>query len=253
MFHFHSKQEVTLPTYTQRELHFPVSSLIGYSAGAPICQMVEIVWLQLCSLVGFPDSSVGKEFAWFNSWLRKICWRRDRIPTPVFLSFPCGSAGKESTCNVGDLGPIPGLGRSPEEGKSYPHQYSGLENSMDCIVHGAAKSWTWLSYFQFHLTFFCSLVLNSTAIHSNVCIVMYSSSLTLLLHHAAAAAVKLLQSCPTLCDPIDGSPQIPPSLGFSRQEHGQDTYPISTKDFTFNFLANPGISFFHSFLPRLLC
>ena len=128
MFHFHSKQEVTLPTYTQRELHFPVSSLIGYSAGAPICQMVEIVWLQLCSLVGFPDSSVGKEFAWFNSWLRKIRWRRDRIPTPVFLSFPCGSAGKESTCNAGDLGPIPGLGRSPEEGKSYPHQYSGLEN-----------------------------------------------------------------------------------------------------------------------------
>ena len=98
MFHFHSKQEVTLPTYTQRELHFPVSSLIGYSAGAPICQMVEIVWLQLCSLVGFPDSSVGKEFAWFNSWLRKIRWRRDRIPTPVFLSFPCGSAGKEYPC-----------------------------------------------------------------------------------------------------------------------------------------------------------
>ena len=49
-----------------------------------------------------------------------------------FLGFPCGSAGKESACNVGDLGLVPGLGRSPGEGKGYPLQYSGLENSMDC-------------------------------------------------------------------------------------------------------------------------
>ena len=49
----------------------------------------------------------------------------------VFLGFPCGSAGKESACNVGDLGAIPGLGRSPGEEKDYPLQYSGLENSMD--------------------------------------------------------------------------------------------------------------------------
>ena len=51
--------------------------------------------------------------------------------TPVFLGFPCGSDGKESTCSVGDLGSIPGLERSPEEGKGYPLQYSALENSMD--------------------------------------------------------------------------------------------------------------------------
>ena len=51
----------------------------------------------------------------------------------------CGSAGKESACNAGDLGSIPGLGRSPGEGKSY---YCGPENSMDCIVHGVTKSWT---------------------------------------------------------------------------------------------------------------
>ena len=56
--------------------------------------------------------------------------------------FPCGSAGKESTCNVGDLGSIPGLGKSPGEGKGYPLQYSGLESSMDCIVQGVAKSRT---------------------------------------------------------------------------------------------------------------
>ena len=64
--------------------------------------------------------------------------------------FPCGSAGKESACNVGDLGSIPALGRSPGEGKGYPLQYSGLENSMDCIVHGVTKSQTRLSDFHFH-------------------------------------------------------------------------------------------------------
>ena len=75
----------------------------------------------------------------FNSWVGKICWRRDRLPTPVFLDFPGGLAHKESTCNVGDLGSIPGLGRSPGEGKGYPLQYSGLENSMDCIVHAVKE------------------------------------------------------------------------------------------------------------------
>ena len=58
------------------------------------------------------------------------------------LTFPYGSSGKESTCNAEDLGSIPGLGRSPGEGKGYPLQYSGLENSMDCIVHEVTKSWT---------------------------------------------------------------------------------------------------------------
>ena len=65
--------------------------------------------------------------------------------------FPGSSAGKESTCNAGDLSSIPGLGRSPGEGKSYLLQYSGLENSMDCIIHGVAKSWTLLSDFHFHV------------------------------------------------------------------------------------------------------
>ena len=55
----------------------------------------------------------------------------DRLPTPVLLSFPGGADGKESTCNVGDLGLIPGLGRSPEGGHGKPLQYSCLENSMD--------------------------------------------------------------------------------------------------------------------------
>ena len=60
----------------------------------------------------------------------------------MFLGFPCGLAGKETTRNVGDLDSIPGLGRSPGEEKGYPFQYSGLENFMDCIVRGVAKSQT---------------------------------------------------------------------------------------------------------------
>ena len=63
--------------------------------------------------------------------------------------FPCGSAGKESACDVGDLGSILGLGRSPGEGKGYPLQYSGLENFMDYTVHGVTMSQTRLSDFQF--------------------------------------------------------------------------------------------------------
>ena len=59
-------------------------------------------------------------------------------------------AGKESACNVGDLGLNSGLGRSPGEGKGSPFQCSGLENFMECIVHGVAKSWTGLSNFHFH-------------------------------------------------------------------------------------------------------
>ena len=65
--------------------------------------------------------------------------------------FPGGSAGKESACNAGDLGPIPGLGRPPGEGNGYPHQYSGLENLMDSIVYGVAKSRTRLSNFHLDL------------------------------------------------------------------------------------------------------
>ena len=76
----------------------------------------------------------------FDSWVRKIRWRRDRLLTPVFLGFLCGSAGKESAHIAGDLVLIPELGKLPGEGKGYPFQYSGLENSMDCIVHGVAKS-----------------------------------------------------------------------------------------------------------------
>ena len=71
-----------------------------------------------------------------------------QLPAPS-LGFPHGSAGKESSCNAGDLGSIPRLGRSPGEGRFHPLQYSGLENSMDCMVHGVAKSQTRLNDFHF--------------------------------------------------------------------------------------------------------
>ena len=106
------------------------------------------------------NSSPSKEYSGLISF--RIDWfdllavqgtLQESSPTPQFkninslanasnLGFPCGSAGKESTCNAGDLGLIPGLGRSAGEGNGYPLQYSGLENSMDCIVLGVAKSWT---------------------------------------------------------------------------------------------------------------
>ena len=74
--------------------------------------------------------------------------------------FPCGSAGEESVCNERDLGLIPGMGWSPGEGKGYPLQYSGLENSMDCTVHGVANSQTQLS--DFHSYIFLEIVYNET-------------------------------------------------------------------------------------------
>ena len=71
------------------------------------------------------------------------------------MGFPGGSADKESACSVGDLGSIPGLGRSPGEGKGYPLQYSGLENPMDCRAHGVVNSQTRLSsfHYQYYYTY----------------------------------------------------------------------------------------------------
>ena len=106
----------------------------------------------------FPDSSVGKESAcnagdpslipgWENPLKKR---QATRSSTFGLFGLPCCSAGKESACSVGDLGSISGLGRSPGEGRGYPLQYSGLENSMDCLVHGVAKSQTRLRDFHFH-------------------------------------------------------------------------------------------------------
>ena len=109
---------------------------------------------------------------WFNCWVRKILWRRERLPTPVFLGFPGGSAGTESACDVGDLGSIPGLGRSPGGRKGYPLQYYGLEISMDCIVHEVIESDTTWATFT-HADLFLSVL-------SLICSVQAFSSFSLL-------------------------------------------------------------------------
>ena len=98
----------------------------------------------------------------FDSWVRKICWRRDGLPTPVFLGFPCGSAGKESACNARDLGLIPGLGRSPGGGQGNQSSILAWRIPMDrgsqqAIVHGVAKNQTCLSTAQRRHT--CSVCL----------------------------------------------------------------------------------------------
>ena len=107
-------------------------------------------------LFWFPGTSLEKSKNWEEYFfLKNSCdIISDSFCLPLINSwgFPCGSAGKESARNAGDMGSIPGLGRSPGDGKGYPLQYSGLENSTDCIVHGDAKSRTWLSDFHFTIS-----------------------------------------------------------------------------------------------------
>ena len=102
------------------------------------------------SIVNKADVDVFLEFSCF------FCNSTDvgnLILIPLPLGFPCGSGSKESAHNEGDLGSIPGLGRSPGEGQGFPLQYSGLENPMGYIVHEVTKSRTRLSDFHFHFSF----------------------------------------------------------------------------------------------------
>ena len=80
-----------------------------------------------------------------ESWESSYLWEKG--------GFPSSSAGKKSTCNAGDLGLIPGLRRPPGEGKDHPLRHSGLDSSLDCIVHGVARNGTQLSDFHFHFHF----------------------------------------------------------------------------------------------------
>ena len=80
---------------------------------SPMSRSLGLLYFKQLPFLDFPIPQLVKnppamEETWFNSCVGKICWRRDRLPTPVFLGFPCGSAGKESACNAGDLGSIPG-------------------------------------------------------------------------------------------------------------------------------------------------
>ena len=106
------------PLHTRNRL-CTVHTSLSWAALSPTNLGLLVSWLSssLASLIAQLEKN--PLYQWrpqFNPWVRKICRRRDRLPTPVFLGFPCGSAGKESTCNAGDLGLIPGLGR--EKGKA---------------------------------------------------------------------------------------------------------------------------------------
>ena len=142
-------------------------------------------YLICVSLEVFPGGSAGKESTWnvedlgsildwkdplekvyplqysvlensmdYSPWGQKESDMTEQLSlSEPSMGFPESSVDKESTCNTGDPSSIPGLGRSAGEGISYPPQYSSLENFMDCIVHGVAKSETWLS--DFHFRTFC--------------------------------------------------------------------------------------------------
>ena len=91
---------------------------------------------------------------WFGSWVGKIPWRRDRLSSSLFLGFPGGSDGKESACNAGDPGLVPGLGRSTGEGKGYPLQYSWASLVAQLIEWSfKSKSDFGASSFNIKLTF----------------------------------------------------------------------------------------------------
>ena len=146
---YHLSGGLILKTHTVFQMDHSFQNLNKFIQASLIAQLVKRIHLQ-CRRPRF------------DSWVGKIRWRKDRPPTPVFLGFPCGSADKESAHNVGDLGLIPGLGRSPGEGKGYRLWYSGLENSMDSIV--GSQSQTWLSDFPVYACF----------LHLTQCLSLYS-------------------------------------------------------------------------------
>ena len=102
-------------------------------------------------------------------WSLETRWRRERLPSPVFLGFPCGSVGKETACNARDLGSIPVLERYPGERKGYPLQYSDLEKSMDCwhnwvtftsqTFWGACDRWKLYVFQMYNVMFWCMYTL----------------------------------------------------------------------------------------------
>ena len=126
---------------------------------------IKVEWqiIKCCrfSVLCFTDSSVGKEAA-SNAGdpstitgLGRPQWRRNRLPTPVFLGFPCGSAGKESACNAGDLGSIGGLGRSQEKGKATHSSILAWRIPWTVQFMGSQRvRHDWATFFFFYSFFF---------------------------------------------------------------------------------------------------
>ena len=115
----------------------PHSSTLAWKIQAPQDQRASLVAQLVKNPPAMPETL-------FDSWIGKIRWRRDRLPTPVFLSFPGGSAGKESACNAGDPSSIPGSGSSPGEGIGYPLQYSWAFLVAQLVKNPPAVRETWI-------------------------------------------------------------------------------------------------------------
>ena len=111
-------------------------------------------WISFCLWISASvlslNSSVVKESAChctrprFDFWVGKFPWRRDRLPTPVFLGFPGGSDDEESACNAGDASSIPGSGSSPGEGIDYPFRYSWVFLAAQMVKNPPAMQETWV-------------------------------------------------------------------------------------------------------------
>ena len=146
------------------------------------------------------------------------------------LGFPGSSAGKESSCNVGDLGLIPELGRSPGDGNGYPFQYSGMENSMDCIVHGVCRvrhnwvTFTSLAALTLCCCCYCCLVAKMCPIpcYPVDCNMPGFSVLCYLLSLLKLTLIKsvMLSKYFILCFPLPLFPSIFPSLRVFSSELG---------------------------------
>ena len=130
---------------------------IGASASASVLPMNIQGWflLGLTGLISLQSKGLSRVFS------STTVWKHQFLGAQPSLGFPGSSADKEPACNTRDLGLIPGLGISPGEGNGYSLQYPGLENSMDCIIYGVRKSWTWLSNFHFQ-----PLLLSNSHIHT---------------------------------------------------------------------------------------
>ena len=99
-------------------------------------------FIQIAQLINNPPAR-QETLVQFLGWEDPL--EKGQATHSSILGLPCGSVGNESTCHAGDPGLVPGLGRSSGDGKGSTLQYAGLENSMDCMVHGVAKSQTRLS------------------------------------------------------------------------------------------------------------
>ena len=119
-----------------------------------------VQYINVRSIIDFKDKPEMKKFTllplnegWYFTSPLSYFWKslpKNTWKICTTMGFPGGSAGKESAGNVGDLGSIPGLRRSPEEGNSYPLQYSGLENSMDSSPRGHKAGHKWVTSFMYH-------------------------------------------------------------------------------------------------------